>query len=143
MKPCRICGGLFEPKPHQVKRSDFACNPCRAKVQRDYARERGDLSPLPCFTCGEKAEAHHASYALPLGVTWLCKQHHEEVHHETAKIYAMPKSKTQKRGRGRPAIPGRFVVVKLDERLIAKAEKLGDGKTAAGIREALERVKVG
>lgn len=63
--------------------------------------------------------------------------------HETARIYAMPKSKTvAKRSRGRPELPGRFVVVKLEERLIHKAEKLG-GKVAAGIREALERVKVG
>jgi hypothetical protein len=61
---------------------------------------------------------------------------------ETAKIYAMPKSKPAKRSRGRPALPGRFVVVKLEERLITKAEKLG-GKVAAGIREALERAKVG
>jgi hypothetical protein len=61
---------------------------------------------------------------------------------ETAKIYAMPKSKPAKRSRGRPALPGRFIVVKLEERLITKAEKLG-GKVAAGIREALERAKVG
>lgn len=61
---------------------------------------------------------------------------------EPAVIYAMPKSKPVKRSRGRPAIPGRFVVVKLEERLIAKAEKIG-GKVTAGIREALERVKTG
>lgn len=50
-------------------------------------------------------------------------------------------SKKPKRGRGRPAIPGRFVVVKLEERLIQKAEKLG-GEIAKGIRLALERAKV-
>lgn len=60
--------------------------------------------------------------------------------HEAATIYAMRKAKP-KRSRGRPPLPGRFVVVKLEERLISKAEKLG-GKVTVGIREALKRVKV-
>lgn len=44
-----------------------------------------------------------------------------------------------KRGRGRPAIPGRFVVVKLEERHIARARELGNKKVAAGIRVALSQ----
>ena len=43
---------------------------------------------------------------------------------------------------GRPALPGRRVVIKLPEELIEKAEKLG-GTVAAGIREALKRSKIG
>lgn len=33
-----------------------------------------------CEICGEIAEAHHADYAKPLEVRWLCKVHHEEIH---------------------------------------------------------------
>ena len=115
MKPCRVCRKPFDPKPHQLKRYDFACKPCRAQIQRDYGKENreavnrtkaewevrnrvkkraqmrirfavkaGRIQRLPCFVCGEKAEAHHASYDLPLGVTWLCKAHHEQVHHEAS-----------------------------------------------------------
>jgi hypothetical protein len=54
-----------------------------------------------------------------------------------ARIYAMPKSK-DKRPIGRPAIPGRRVVIKLPEELIRRAERLGDGFVAAGIRRALK-----
>jgi hypothetical protein len=39
--------------------------------------------------------------------------------------------------RGRPAIEGRIVVVKLSEEHILRAMKLGGGKIAAGIRAAL------
>lgn len=59
---------------------------------------------------------------------------------KSATILAMPKPKksiNSRRGRGRPAIPGRFVVVKLEERLIQRAEKLGAGSVSAGIRKAL------
>jgi hypothetical protein len=43
-----------------------------------------------------------------------------------------------KRSVGRPLMPGRRVVVKLEERQIKAAEKLGSGNVAAGIRKALE-----
>lgn len=52
---------------------------------------------------------------------------------EADKIYAMPK----KRPVGRPAIPGRRVVIKLNEAQIRRADKLGAGNVAAGIRKAL------
>jgi len=50
----------------------------------------------------------------------------------------MPKSK-DKRPRGRPALPGRRVVIKLEEEQIKRAEKLGGGNVAAGIRKALAK----
>ena len=48
-----------------------------------------------------------------------------------------------KRAPGRPAVPGRMVVVKLDERLIELAAKAGNGKITQGIRVALERLTEG
>jgi hypothetical protein len=108
-----------------------AAESARYKAQERAALEREKASP---------------TYAKPARPATPAKapQHFPapDRERETAKIYAMPKSKPAKRSRGRPALPGRFVVVKLEERLITKAEKLG-GKVAAGIREALERAKVG
>lgn len=40
----------------------------------------GRLIPLPCFVCGQKAEAHHPDYDQPLDVIWLCSAHHKQVH---------------------------------------------------------------
>lgn len=40
----------------------------------------GKIQPLPCFVCGEKAEAHHPDYDRPLDVMWLCSSHHKQTH---------------------------------------------------------------
>jgi hypothetical protein len=49
-----------------------------------YALRVGKLVALPCFICGDKAQAHHSSYAsdMKLAVTWLCQKHHNQVHIE-------------------------------------------------------------
>lgn len=49
-----------------------------------YAVRTGKITPLPCFVCGEKAQAHHPSYApdMKLVVTWLCQYHHNQLHIE-------------------------------------------------------------
>lgn len=56
---------------------------------------------------------------------------------KSAIIYSMQKKEKQKRSRGRPELPGRRVVVKLEEAQIKRAEKIGAGNVAAGIRKAL------
>ena len=40
----------------------------------------GKINPLPCFECGDPAEAHHPDYDRPLDVIWLCPRHHKEAH---------------------------------------------------------------
>jgi len=40
----------------------------------------GRIAPMPCFVCGEKAEAHHPDYDAPLAVAWLCTKHHRQAH---------------------------------------------------------------
>jgi hypothetical protein len=53
----------------------------KARTAVANAIATGKLKKQPCFMCGlEKAEAHHADYNNPLGVTWLCRQHHIEAH---------------------------------------------------------------
>lgn len=43
----------------------------------------GRLKKKPCEVCGDKnSEAHHPDYNKPLRVRWLCKYHHEIVHHQ-------------------------------------------------------------
>lgn len=44
------------------------------------ALKAGTVVPLPCFVCGEKAEAHHPDYDAPLAVSWLCSKHHRQAH---------------------------------------------------------------
>jgi hypothetical protein len=54
------------------------------KVKRAIAS--GRLTKNPCEKCGSPyVEAHHDDYTKPLDVRWLCKDHHEEVHHPNAK----------------------------------------------------------
>jgi hypothetical protein len=54
-----------------------------AKNAVRYALKKGKIVKMPCLICGEeKTEAHHPSYAwdMRLCVTWLCSQHHNEIH---------------------------------------------------------------
>ena len=55
-------------------------NKVRAQSILNQGVVAGRLKRQPCFVCGDKAEAHHPSYELPLDVTWLCRKHHKEVH---------------------------------------------------------------
>ena len=42
----------------------------------------GKLVKTPCHVCGEvQVEGHHPDYSRPLDVVWLCRKHHNEVHH--------------------------------------------------------------
>lgn len=44
------------------------------------ALQSGKVVPLPCMICGDKAEAHHPDYSMPLDVVWLCSSHHKQAH---------------------------------------------------------------
>jgi hypothetical protein len=48
------------------------------KVKR--AVLKGLIQRMPCWCCGEKAEAHHPDYSRPLDVVWLCSSHHKQAH---------------------------------------------------------------
>lgn len=56
----------------------------RAAVQ--YALRSGKLFKGACevTNCVRATEAHHDDYFKPLEVRWLCKQHHEDLHHGPA-----------------------------------------------------------
>lgn len=52
-----------------------------ASTAVNNAINSGKMQKMPCFVCGENVvEAHHADYDQPLSVTWLCVEHHKEIH---------------------------------------------------------------
>ncbi len=55
-------------------------NAVRAKVYR--AIKTGKMKRGVCESCGiSNTQAHHDDYNKPLDVRWLCREHHENVHH--------------------------------------------------------------
>ena len=52
----------------------------RAQAKLRRAVLSGAVDKLPCIIFGEKAEAHHPHYDLPLDVVWLCPSHHKQAH---------------------------------------------------------------
>lgn len=69
-------------KNRQVGAAWRAANPKRrqAQVALSNAVRDGRIERLPCFVCGESAEAHHPDYDAPLDVVWLCSPHHKQAH---------------------------------------------------------------
>lgn len=59
----------------------------KAHRQVNAAKRRGLIEQRPCEVCGDpKSEGHHASYAEPLTVMWLCRMHHRAWHRENEAI---------------------------------------------------------
>ena len=66
------------------KREWWKKNKDRLKVKDAvrYAIKTGKLVKTPCHICGDvQVEGHHPDYSRPLDVVWLCRKHHNEVHH--------------------------------------------------------------
>lgn len=59
-----------------------AKNPEKKRAEDAVYRaiRRGDMVRQPCSVCGERAHAHHADYARPFEVMWLCALHHARQH---------------------------------------------------------------
>jgi hypothetical protein len=87
-----------------------------------------------------RAEAQPASPAAPCRVP----QHFPEPDRQrgACKLYTMSKRQPTGKPRGRPPIPGRMVLVKLEERDIERARELGGGgkhAMSAGVRKAIRQ----
>jgi endogenous inhibitor of DNA gyrase (YacG/DUF329 family) len=53
-----------------------------ARWALNRAVRRGDVIRKPCEACGAlKVHGHHDDYSKPLEVRWLCRTHHERLHH--------------------------------------------------------------
>jgi len=65
----------------------------RSRRAVHIALRAGTLVKSPCQLCGDPiVEAHHDDYSRPLRVRWLCKKHHERVHHPDAYGLTSPQS---------------------------------------------------
>lgn len=99
---CSKCGKELEP--NRVGKYRY-CNVCHAEHMRNTRPKHSDLSDearkkancrsytkelikrgkvllMPCWICGEGAEAHHEDYGNPRDIIWLCRTHHLEYHKE-------------------------------------------------------------
>lgn len=117
--------------------------PAPSKAWQDYQKAHAvDWGAMYPPTWKRKGPAVKPALARP---ETPCKASQNFPHgdrtEQAARIYAMPKSEASqhKRGRGRPGMPGRRVVIKLEEEQIKRASKLGGGNVAEGIRRALAK----
>lgn len=77
-------GGRSQDNMYYKKRS-IARHPEKHRVRQITYRaiQSGKVQRKPCEVCGDiKSEAHHEDYTKPLGITWLCRKHHDERHAE-------------------------------------------------------------
>lgn len=72
--------GKLSHKQSVDKWKSINSNRRAAHVILGNAVRDGRAHKLPCFICGEKAEAHHPDYDRPLDVMWLCRAHHNQAH---------------------------------------------------------------
>lgn len=66
--------------------ASMARHPERVKARQkvNTAIRSGRLAKEPCevgYLCNGRIEAHHGDYKSALTVRWLCKRHHEQLHH--------------------------------------------------------------
>ena len=53
-----------------------------ARMRLNRVKYAGTIQPKPCEVCGAvETQAHHEDYTKPFKVRWLCRQHHEDLHH--------------------------------------------------------------
>lgn len=83
---CRDCHRINARKRYATRKEAQRrmLEPLKIKARSALrnAVKRGEIPKEICFLCEElKTEAHHLDYNYPLKVVWLCKKHHEDVHH--------------------------------------------------------------
>lgn len=78
--------GLRQPPEYFKEYNAKYPEKAKARYALNNAVRDGLVSPLPCFECGEHAEAHHPDYSDPLSVIWLCPAHHKQTHAMARKL---------------------------------------------------------
>ncbi len=84
----RYCGDCHNAQMREWRKG-VALTPLQRKKDnaRSYAnvyKRRGHIKRQPCKVkyCLEESEMHHPDYAKPLGVEWICRRHHLELHQQ-------------------------------------------------------------
>lgn len=55
-----------------------------ARIKFNNAIRDGKIKRLPCIICqSPNSQGHHTDYSKPFEVIWLCRKHHERLHHKT------------------------------------------------------------
>jgi len=99
-KVCDVCQAVFVT----ARASQNLCSTCSGSSKGNYAAQKKHRASHPervkardmigkrisrgalltrgcCSVCGkDNAHAHHDDYSKPLDITWLCKDHHYQVH---------------------------------------------------------------
>lgn len=85
---CFLCHAAYMRewrKSHPLNAEQRLKDICRAYA--NVYEGRGALVPQPCEVCGTKdVEKHHPDYSKPLEVKWLCRDHHLELHRQSAGV---------------------------------------------------------
>ena len=78
---CSICSVSYGACIAQKKYRAGNGKKVRARGVANKRVQRGvSMFKDLCVVCGKEAEMHHADYNKPLGVIWLCRKHHAELH---------------------------------------------------------------
>jgi hypothetical protein len=144
----------------QGKPSDRAAN-VRERVRRyrsnpenrakDHARSMaatairlGRLVRQPCEECGRaNTEAHHDDYSKPLEVRWLCKHHHQSLHHKLDWLRNNPETppETPSAFRNTPVSPKKRREEKREEEKEKEKEQKHASPSGAGSQNQSDRHK--
>ena len=83
------------PRGHALTRASLTRNAPKNRLKTNArkavlrALQKGTMQRGPCELAGAMAtrpcrgavQAHHDDYTQPLAVRWLCRRHHEDIHH--------------------------------------------------------------
>jgi|SRR6266446_1409584 hypothetical protein len=66
-------------------------NEVKAKENARKQAQTSFPSSLPCSIkqCNKQGERHHSDYSKPKDIIWLCKRHHELIHHQKVRLCNM------------------------------------------------------
>ncbi len=99
-KVCEVCGDDFvTARTDQLQCGKASCKkkslvlgvkrhgdkyPDRRKARANFSKnvQRGYIEKRPCCICGDiESEGHHFDYSRQRDVIWLCREHHQKLHH--------------------------------------------------------------
>ncbi len=81
-KRCREWEKKNREKANASKKKWIKGNPTAREAHTlvNNAVKLGKMHKQPCYCGSTDVHAHHEDYSKPLDVTWLCPQHHKDLH---------------------------------------------------------------
>jgi hypothetical protein len=80
----RTNAGKESARKNSANQKNWHPDRCRARWTLNNAISRGEIVRQPCSVCGSihMIHGHHPDHSKPLGVIWLCRKHHAELHNK-------------------------------------------------------------